>query len=188
MKSTVMLSIMLALATSTFAQKVNVEYGHQVDFSKYTTYKWGTNKGELPDPQEDTHVKNKIDRVLQAKSLHKVDSGPADLIVTYQATTKTEQQEVDTYQDLGWGMGMGYGWGFGWGDMSPGYSTSSLVYIHKGELLVDFADPATKRIVFRGYSIGAFHDNPVKEDELLGKALDKMFKNFPPKTMDKKHD
>jgi hypothetical protein len=180
MKSSTIL--VMALASPVFAQKVSVEYGHQVDFSKYATYEWGKNKGELPDAQEDSHIKDKLDRVLESKSLRKVDSGPADLVVTYQATTKTQQQEVDSYQDMGWG--------WGWGDMAPGegYSTSTLVNIHKGDLLVDIADPATKKIVFRGYSTGAFHSDPIKEDELLSKALNKMFKNFPPKSNGEKHN
>ncbi len=178
---TIILLFALAPVAPAFAQRVSVDYGHQVDFAKYTTYKWGKNKGELPDPTDDAHIKNKLDRVLQSKALRKVDSGPADLIVNYQATTKTEEQEVDTYSDMdvGWGMG----WGWGWGDWDPGagYDNSTIVNIHKGDLLVDILDPATKRIIFRAYSTGAFHEDPIKEDALVSKTLDKMFKDFPPK-------
>ena len=45
-----------------------------------------------------------MDRRQESKSLRKVDSGPADLMVNYPATTKTEQQEVDTYP-RGWDGG-----------------------------------------------------------------------------------
>lgn len=89
------------------------------------------------------------------------------------------QQEVDTYQDDP-DIGFGWGMGWGWGD-DAGYSSSQVVNIRRGDLLVDMANPATKKIVFRGYSSGAFHADPVKEDKLLSKTLDKMFKNFPPK-------
>jgi uncharacterized protein DUF4136 len=176
--------VIMVLASPAFAQKVDVDYGHHEDFSKVSSYKWGQNKGQLPDPLEDSHVKNKIDRLLQSKGLRKVDSGAADLVVTYQATIKT-QQEVDSYQDdpdigLGYGWGWGMGWGWGWGD-DVGYSGTQVVNIHKGDLLVDMANPTTKKLVFRGYSRGAFHSDPGKEDKVLSKALDKMFKNFPPK-------
>lgn len=70
--------------------------------------------------------------------------------------------------------------GWGWGD-DTGYSSSQVVNIHKGDLLVDMANPKTKRIVLRGYSRGAFYSDPTKEDKLLSKSLEKMFKNFPPK-------
>lgn len=182
--STLALTAAMALVSPALAQKVDVDYAHREDFSKVATYKWGKNKGQLPDTLEDDHIRNKIDRTLQSKGLRRVDSGPADLVVTYQATMMT-QQEVDTYQDdpdigLGYGWGWGMGWGWGWGD-DAGYSSSQVVNIRKGDLLVDMANPATKKIVFRDYSSGAFHADPVKEDKLLSKALDKMFKNFPPK-------
>ena len=96
--------------------------------------------------------------------------------MTYQVTMMT-QQKVDTYQDDP-DMGLGVGWG--WGD-DAGYSSSQVVNIHRGDLLFDMANPATKKIVFRGYSTGAFHTDPVKEDKLLSKALAKTFKNFPPR-------
>lgn len=186
MKTSTILSLALALAGHAFAQKVSVEYAHQVDFSKFNTYRWGKNKGQLADSAEDDHIKRALDRALQGKGLHRVDSRMADVVLTYQATVKSEQEEVDTYADdddlglsLGWGWGPG--WGYGWGDMDPGYSTTSVVNVHKGDLLVDIVDPANKRMLFRGYSTGAFHTDPVKEDKLLSKAINKMFKDFPPK-------
>lgn len=181
--STLVLTAALTLVSPALAQKVDVDYAHQEDFSQLATYKWRKNKGQLPDALEDSHIKNKIDRILQSKGLRRVDSGPADLVVTYQATMMTEQ-EVDTYQGnpdmpLGLGWDWGLGWGWGWGD-DPDYSSSQVVSIRRGDLLVDMSDARTKKIVFRGYSAGAFHADPVKEDKLLSKALDKMLKNFPP--------
>lgn len=43
---------------------------------------------------------------------------------------------------------------------------------------MDMANPTTKKVVFRGYAREAYHSDPVKEDKLLSKALDKMFKGF----------
>jgi|SRR5579863_678754 len=96
--STIVLTVVMTLASPALAQKVDVDYAHQEDFSTISSYKWGKNKAELPDALEDAHIKDKIDRILQSKGLRRVDSGPADLVVTYQATMMM-QQEVDTYQD-----------------------------------------------------------------------------------------
>ncbi|HEV2198408.1 MAG TPA: DUF4136 domain-containing protein [Bryobacteraceae bacterium] len=186
MKTSTVMTIALALGSPVFAQKVSVEYAHQVDFSKFNTYRWGKNKGELPDRTEDQHIKNKLDRVLQAKNLRRVDSRMADVVLTYQATVVNTQQEVDTYAEdddvgIGLGWGWGLGWGAGWGDYDPGFSGSTLVNVKKGDLLVDIVDPANKRMLFRGYASGAFHEDPVNEDKLMSKAIDKMFKKFPPK-------
>ncbi len=169
------------------AQKVNVEYSHGVDFSQLKTYTWGNNKGELPEKFEDTHIKNAIDRVLQSKGLTKLESGKPDLIVTYQATTARREQEIDNYDDVGFGYGWGPGWGwgpgfgYGWGDMGPGYPVTTIRHIEVGDLLVDMMEPSAKVVVFRGYATGAFHSDPVKEDKLMSKAIDKMFQHFPPK-------
>jgi len=186
MKTPTLGVIALALTAPLLAQKVSVEYAHQVDFSKFHTYRWGKNKGALPDPAEDDHIQRKLDRVLQRKGLQRVDSRMSDVVLTYQATVKTEQQQVDTYAEdddvgLGLGWGWGLGWGMGWGDMDPGYSANTVVSVRKGDLLVDIVDPANKRMLLRGYAAGAFHSDPVKEDKLMSKAIDKMFKNFPPK-------
>ena len=186
MKTSAILVMALAWGASAFAQKVSVEYAHQVDFSKLSTYRWAKNKGQLPDASEDQHIKHTLDRVLQAKGLRLVDSRMADMVLTYQATMKTEQQ-VDGYADdddlgLGLGWGWGPGWGIGWSDMDPGYTNSTIVTVRTGDLLVDISDPMNKRMLFRAYSTGAFHSDPVKEDKLLSKTIAKMFRKFPPKS------
>jgi hypothetical protein len=139
----------MMLSTPAFAQKVSVEYAHQVDFSKYKTYRWGKNKAELPDASDDAHIKQKLDAMLHAKDLNKVDTPQSDLIVTYQATVKKQEREIDTYaddDDIGFGTGWGMGWG--WGDIDPVYPVTELTRIQEGDLLVDILDPATKSIVF----------------------------------------
>lgn len=186
MKTITTISMALLLGAPAFAQKVSVEYAHRVDFSKVHTYRWGKNKGQLTDPAEDAHIKRALDRALQAKGLQRVDTRNSDVVLTYQATMKSEQQ-VDSYADdddlgLGPGWGWGPGWGLGWGDLDEDEdAANTVVTVHKGDLLVDMADPANKRMLFRGYSTGAFHSDPVKEDQLMSRTIDKMFKNFPPK-------
>ena len=179
-------ALVIGFSSPAFAQKVSVEYAHQVPFKSFKTYRWGKNKAQLPDPAEDAHVKDKVDRALQAKGWSKVASRRADVVVTYQATVDRKHEEVDNYDDdpdmgLGFGWGWGAGWGWGWGDMAPDYPTTTLRTIHVGDLLVDMVDPATKKIIFRGYATAAFHTNPVKEDQLMSKAVNKIFKSFPPK-------
>jgi hypothetical protein len=171
------------------AQKVNIEYDHQKSFASYHPYRWGINKGQLPDPGEDQHVKSVIDIQLQAKGLTLANGQSSDLVVTYQSTVENRGQQVNTYDDgglgldvgPGWRWGWGPGWGWGWGDLGPGFSTSTISTIRNGDLLVDLVDTATKKIVYRAYSTGAFQSDPIKEDQQMTKAVDKMFKNFPPK-------
>jgi hypothetical protein len=58
----------ITVSSPAFAQKVSVEYAHQVPFSNFKTYRWGKNKGELPDAAQDTHIKHKLGRVLHLKA------------------------------------------------------------------------------------------------------------------------
>lgn len=174
----------ITFASPVLAQKVDVHYAHEENFSTIATYKWGKSNGQLPDPLENEHIKNDIDRVLRSKGLRKVDSGAADLVLTYQATMRT-QQEIDTYlknPDMASGLGWdwGYGWRWGWGDYPEG-STLDIETIRRGDLLVDMTDTRIKKIIFRGYATEAFRTDPIKEDRVLSKALEKMLKNFPPK-------
>jgi len=180
----IVFALAIAAGSPAFAQMVSVHYAHLVDCSKFRTYKWGTNKGQSPDKEEDDYIKTKLDRVLEENGLRRLDSGSADLVVTYQATVREEVQKIDLYGDdsdmnLGRNWGWGMGWGWGWGDLGPSFSTSTVETIRKGDLLVDIADPATKSIIFRGYAKDAFHSNPIKEDRLFSKAIGKMFRSNP---------
>jgi Domain of unknown function (DUF4136) len=192
-RTSLMVCVMMTIFTvSALAQKVNVEYDHQATFTSYHTYRWGKNKDQLPDVGDDAQIKSAIDKQLQAKGLRLVNSSPADLVVTYQATVDSQGKQVDTYLDNdnlglgpgwggpGWG-GWGPGWGWGWGDFGPSYATSTISTIQNGDLLIDLVDPAKKKIVFRAYASGTFQSNPIKEDQQMDKAVDKIFKQFPPK-------
>lgn len=46
-------AIIITFVSSALAQKVNVVYDHQATFASYHTYRWGTNKGQLPDAGEE---------------------------------------------------------------------------------------------------------------------------------------
>jgi Domain of unknown function (DUF4136) len=122
--STIVLTVAMTVVSPALAQKVDVDYAHQENFSAIASYKWGKNEGQLPDALEDTHIRNKIDRILQSKGLRRVDSGPANLVITYQATMMTQQQ-VDTYQDDP-DIGLGYGWGWGMDGDGDGVMTSAI--------------------------------------------------------------
>ena len=93
-------------------------------------------------------------------------------------TVDSQGKQVDTYLDDD-SLGLGPGWD--WGDFGPTYATSTISTIQNGDLLIDIVDPTKKKIVFRAYASGAFQSNPIKEDKTMGNAVDKIFKQFPPK-------
>ena len=103
--------------------------------------------------------------------MHKAAEGTSpSLLVAYHAAVTTETQLNTT------NMG-GYGWGYGWGG---GTSTTTVQKIPVGELVVDIGDPHTKKMLWQGTATDTVNDNPDKTAKKIDKAVEKMFKKFPP--------
>ena len=51
----------------------------------------------------------------------------------------------------------------------------------EGTLVVDLFDMSDKRVVWRGVASETVSDNPEKNSKKVQKAVEKMFKQFPPK-------
>jgi hypothetical protein len=142
------------------------------DFSKYHTYKWVTiNNAEQADPIVAQQIKDAIDTQLASKGMTKTDGDPADMYVGIQ-TSIQQQQQWNAY-------GMGGGWRFGGGMAS---ATSSTLQI--GTLGVDFYDPATKQLVWRGEATKTLNPSKNAQTNLnrVNQAVAKLLKNFPPKS------
>ena len=71
-------------------------------------------------------------------------------------------------------------WGGGWG----GGTTSTQVRdILVGTLVIDMADAGKKQVVWRGMGVKEVDTTakPEKRDKSINKAVEKIFKNYPPK-------
>ena len=82
----------------------------------------------------------------------------------------------------------GYGWR-GWGGAGMGMGgtahTTTTEYT-VGTLVVDIFDAKTRQLLFRGTAQDEISDKPEKNVKKVQKAADKMFKNFPPGSKEKK--
>lgn len=174
--STILLLVLLTAITAV-AQKVNVDWDRGTDFSKFHTYAWQTS----PDPAKGLWPQRVIDGVnqqLQAKGFKLVDSNP-DLWVVYTSHIHKDQQVVGT----GYNMGPGWGWGWWGGPTTTTYNT----YTYKeGTLVVEIADANGHTLLWRGTATDSVSDNSDKNIKTLNNAINKMFKNFPPKPTAKK--
>jgi len=151
-----------------FAQKVNVDWDRNADFSSFHTYAC---------PAQglwNQRIVDGIDQQLAARGLSKVDKDP-DLRVVYSKSLKDQKQVVGT----GYGFGPGWGWGWGWG---PGISTVQYnTYItREGTLVVELANAKTPQLLWRGSATATISDNSEKNIKTLDKALSKLFKDYPP--------
>jgi hypothetical protein len=169
-------------STVAMAQDVTYDFDKTANFAAYKTY---TTKEGTPVGQKliDDRIINAIDTAMKAKGFTKSDANP-DVVVIYHVAFD-KQKDISTFSS-GYGGGYGaygYGWGGGWG----GGTTSTQVRdILVGTLVIDMADAGHKQIVWRGMGTKEIDTQakPEKRDKSINKAVEKIFKNYPPKKKD----
>jgi hypothetical protein len=166
-------SILLAGSSAVIAwgQQVQVDFDKDANFATYKTYAWA--KGTpVQSPLMDQRIVDGVDKQLAAKGMQKVEPGAnPNAIVIYHGAVGTETQ-LNTMSTGG------YGWGGRWGGM--GMSTTTVDKIPVGQLVVDIGDASTKKLLWMGNASDTLSDKPEKNEKKINKALDKMFKKFPP--------
>jgi len=178
--TTIALSV-LVLGTAS-AQDVRYNFDKNTDFSKFKTYKWV----EIKDAAKvnelmDKDIKSAIDTELATKGLTKVDGDDANLYIGYQGGVGTEKQFTSYNSSWGYGPGL---YGGGWyGGPSSSTTTGQTSTIYIGQLAVDMYDSANKDLVWRGVASKTIDPKakPEKQQKNLAKAMQKLFKNYPPK-------
>lgn len=161
------------------AQKVSYDYDKGATFAAYKTYahKAGTGVGQ---ELIDARIVAAIDAELKAKGLTRVESDPDVFVVYHMAFDK--QKDISTFSS-GYGGGYGpYGWGWG-GGWGGGTTTTQVRDILVGTLVIDLADAKKGQLAWRGMGVKEVNTqaNPEKRDKSINNAVQKIFKNYPPK-------
>ena len=177
------LSLVAALAlasTAAVAQDVKTDYDHAANFAAIKTFQakiatgWGNQISEK-------RVLDEFTQALTEKGWKSVDANPDAVVLLHGATEK--QKSLNTFYSGGYG-GYGYrGWG-GMGGMGTATTTTSEFLV--GTLVVDIFDAKSKQLMFRGTASDEISDKPEKNVKKVQKAADKMFKDFPPGSKEKK--
>jgi len=165
------------------AQKVSYDYDKTANFTGLKTYalKDGTKVGQQ---LIDDRIVAAIEAELSAKGLTKSDANPDAFVVYHVAFDK--QKDISTFSS-GYGGGYGaYGWGYG-GGWGGGTTSTQVRDILVGTLVIDVADAKNKAMVWRGMGVKEVDTQakPEKRDKSITNAVNKIFKNYPPK-QDKK--
>jgi hypothetical protein len=154
---------------------VRTDYDHKADFSKYHTYSWiGVKSG---NPLWQDRITSAVDSALSAKGWTKVASGGDAAVSAFGHVT--EQDTLQTFYDGFPGWGWRAGW---WGMGGMGTATTQVIPERVGNLTVDIFDANTKQLIFRGEASDAVSDHPEKNEKKMEKAVDEMFKKFPPQS------
>jgi len=147
------------------AQQVSVNYNHDRSFAQYHTYAWGSNNAnQIRNSILAQAAQQDINASLQSKGLQMVEENQnPDLIVTSNGGLKQETSWS------AWGM---RGIGGGMGGITPQQNV-------EGTLIVDLYDAKTQSLVWRGIAEDTLKNNGNKNQEMVEKAVEKMFKHWP---------
>ena len=165
----VLMGLAVLLGQGLIAQQVHYNFMPGTDFSKYHTYKWVEIPGGIhPNQIIDQEIKQAVNNTLATKGLTLATGDTADLYVGYQCSVDQEKQ---------WNA-----WGSG-GRLMGGMGEATSSTISNGTLAVDFYDPTSKQLIWRGSAAQTLNPsgNQQKDMERLNKAVAKLLKNYPPK-------
>src|SRR5215469_2139957 len=168
MKNTIKLIAILLMCFASgamVAQQVSVNYNHNANFSQYHTYAWGSNnKNAIQNSILAQVAQQDIEAAMSDKGLQKVDeSQNPDLVLT----ASGGEREQTSYN--AWGM---RGIGGGFGGISPQQNIDST-------MVVSLYDVKQKELIWRGIAENTLDNNGNKNQKMVQKAIDKMFKQWP---------
>jgi len=180
MRKLAIAAALVFVSAPVFAQDVKTDYDREADFSKYKTFavKIGTSWN---NQISEKRVTDEIAQTLSEKGWKQVDANPDALVLLHGATEK--QKSLNTFYSGGYG---GYGYR-GWGGMGGmGTATTTTTEYTVATLVVDIFDAKSKALLFRGAAEDEISDKAEKNIKKVEKASNKMFKNFPPGSKEKK--
>lgn len=166
-----------ALPSIAAAQKTTYDFDKTAPFAQFKTYSW---KDGTPTKNQlvDNRLIAAIDAQLAAKGFRRDDAAPDVFVVFHMAFD--EQKDISSYSTGPMYGGYGYGWGGGWGSTSTDVRVREILV---GTLAIDIIDAKKKAMAWRGLGTKEIDTNakPEKRDENITKAVEKIFKNYPPK-------
>ena len=164
-KALTVCALCLLLAAPVLAQQVSVNYNHDASFSQFHTYAWGANNtNEIKNSILAQVAQQDINSAMQGKGLQMVqESQNPDLILTASGGERAQTSWN------AWGM---RGIGGGMGGISPQQNIEAT-------MVVSLYNPKTQELVWRGIAQDTLNNNGNKNQEMVNKAVQKMFKQWP---------
>src|SRR5271167_1079317 len=158
-------ALCLLLAVPVVAQQVSVNYNHGVSFSQFRTYAWGgNNTNAIQNSILAQMAQQDINNAMQGKGLQMVqESQNPDLILTASGGERAQT----SYN--AWGM---RGIGGGMGGITPQQNIEAT-------MVVSQYNPKAQELVWRGIAQDTLNNNGNKNQEMVQKAVQKMFKQWP---------
>ena len=166
----------LVSCSKTYSVKSN--YDRQVNFADLKTYDWlPVPEGATLDKQAIPRIKNAVNAELQSKGLAIASNDPDFLIAEHVGS----QTKIET-TDWGYGYRPNRETLGGYGSGSSGASKPTTRQYEEGVLILDFVDPKTKEMIWRGSVKAEIQkgNTPEKSEKLINEAVKKILRNYPP--------
>ncbi len=173
-----------------FAQTLSRDYDHSVDFSSLKKFGW-IQRDALPivradpslhDPAADAALNRLVLDSLKSHLEKKgfiLDEESPDFLVGYIGVSKYSLQTAEISVGAQGGPDPGYQ---SYGHWRPFYKTGSDSNLTKeGTLMIDFVDPDTNKLMWRGTARDTVSSNKKKGNKKVTNAIKKLISKFPPK-------
>lgn len=156
---------LVLLTTVAVSQKVSVNYNHDQNFAQYHTYAWASNNpNQIKNSILAQVAQQDVNSALQSKGLQMVEENQnPDIIVA----SNGGMQEQTSYS--AWGM---RGIGGGMGAITPEQNVA-------GTMIVDLYDAKNQTLIWRGIAQDTLSNKGNKNQQMVEKAVQKMFKQWP---------
>jgi hypothetical protein len=167
MKIKFALCAMLLSITSAIAvgQTVSVNYNHSQSFSAYHTYAWGSNNtNQIQNSILAQVAQTDIENAMTAKGFTKVTEAQKPDVILLASGGMRQQTSYSA-----WGM---RGIGGGMGGITPQQNVEAT-------LVVDLYDAKSQSLIWRGIGQDTLSTNGGKNQQIVGNAVNKMFKQWP---------
>ena len=166
--------LMLALfAPAAWAQKVEVEYDREFDFTGLETYQWVEPPQNDDDPLVRQRIFSAIDYHLANLGAHKSEDDP-DFYVTFAASSQ-DQVKVSS-PNLGYSYGPGWGGFYGSQDREDTGSTSYSW--REGSLVILAWEAENNQVIWQGSATGVVPKKPEKLVSKIDDAVAKIFRKW----------
>jgi hypothetical protein len=167
--------LLLVAFTGCASLEVSHDYDPTADFTKLKTFDWIPMKKQAgANELTAKKIMSAVNSQLNAKGLTLNQENP-DFLIGMQVSGKTSYGgSIGAGASVGIPVGKGY--------LNVGGGRSKAREKHEGTLVLDFIDPESKSLIWRGTATSTVNPNasPEEQRELINRAVAEMLTQFPP--------
>ena len=180
----IVIAVAVMLMAGCSSVRVTQDYAKTAAFDGYQAFAWASpahspsEDPRLDNPLLHERIQKAVENTLMARGYRMVDAGEADVLIHYDTVVRSRVE----YQRSGVTIGTGYYSGRVGYSVAMDYPYGSREY-DEGTLIIDFLDPATGDLVWRGTGVRPLEETPTPErrDEIVNDVVERILAQYPPK-------